>query len=69
MKTHFCHIERGHEGDPMTYYSDTACGLHECEADMSDDKKDVTCKNCLKVLNRKKATTHPKIEKQYPEIF
>jgi len=52
MKTHFCHIEWGYESD-LTYYSDTACGLVECESDMSDDKTYVTCKNCLKVLNRK----------------
>jgi len=64
MKTHYCHIERGHEGDPMTYYSKTACGLEECESDMSDDREDVTCANCLRSLSRKKI---PKIKNRLPE--
>lgn len=70
MKTHFCHIERGHEGDPMTYYSNTACGLSDCESDMSDNKEDVTCKNCNKSLNRKsKRVVKSKSVQQSNDIF
>jgi hypothetical protein len=68
METHFASCDQATESDNTTYWYDTACGLRDCESDMSDKVDDVTCKNCLKVLN-KKGESKPKKEKVYPSIF
>ena len=52
MKTHYAHIEGGNESDPETHYSRTFCGLEYYESPATDNKKYVTCKNCLKTINR-----------------
>ena len=52
MKTHYAQCDRANESDNQDYWSRTTCGLEECESPMTEDTKYVTCKNCLKVINR-----------------
>lgn len=51
-KTHYCGIDYPNESDNSYYYSPTACGLEYCESPMTDKVKEVTCKNCLRVLEK-----------------
>lgn len=52
MKRHFGILNRGNESDPWDTWSPTACGL-ETESPMTERWDEVTCKNCLKIKNRK----------------
>jgi len=37
-----------------TRYPQTACGKGNMSMDVTDDKSQVTCKTCLRAMNRKK---------------
>lgn len=53
MKTHYATCDKANESYPEdTWGENTACGLevYETEVDLTDDKKLVTCKKCLKRL-------------------
>lgn len=57
-KTHYASVERGNESQPYDEWSETACGL-ELEPDhLTNDKKWVTCKNCLRLMAPKTVTTN-----------
>lgn len=51
-KTHYATVERGNESNPYDEWSDTACGRDLDDKFLSNEVKYVTCKVCLKVLNR-----------------
>jgi hypothetical protein len=54
-KTHYAGYEPPYEGDNSEYWSDTACG-QESE-NLSQYEDGVTCKNCIRVINKSKSTT------------
>lgn len=53
MKTHYAQCDRANESHNTEYWSKSACGL-DADIPMSEDIKEVTCKNCLKKLKLKK---------------
>ena len=50
---HYASYEAPHEGDNCEYWSLTACG-HDYE-NVTHHEEDVTCKRCLKLINKPKA--------------
>ena len=52
MKTHYGHCDRANESDNTDYWSNTYCGLEEREVPMTDEKQYVTCKHCLKAIEK-----------------
>jgi len=49
MKTHYGWVERGNESNPNDEWAEeTLCGLKYTESPLSNDIKDVDCKNCLR---------------------
>lgn len=51
-KQHHAYCDRGNESYPYDEWSETACGL-ELEPDYLTNREEwVTCKNCLRVLER-----------------
>lgn len=69
MKTHYAQCDRANESDNNEYWSNTSCGLKETESDLTENIKEVTCKNCLKVMYTKRRLNHTKPIKLYEEIF
>ena len=61
MKTHYAQCDRANESDNQDYWSSTACGLEYTESDMSENEKYVNCKNCIKVINKRKKNNERKI--------
>ncbi len=53
---HYCSIEQANESDNNEYYSKSACGLEYFEHG-NDNPKLVTCKDCLRVLTKRKKET------------
>jgi len=52
-KTHYATVERGNESNPYDEWSDTICGMPEPKAHVvSDQRKHITCKNCLRALEK-----------------
>lgn len=49
-KTHFASVECGNESNPHDEWGKTACGLELDDKHLSNNKKFVTCGNCLKIL-------------------
>lgn len=64
MKTHFAYVERATESDPMDYWSSTICGIEYTEIPLTDSEKEVTCKRCLKRVEKLKP-----IEQDLPPIY
>lgn len=52
MKTHFGQVDRANESDNQDWWSDTYCGLEYHESPMTDREEYVTCKKCLKVIEK-----------------
>jgi hypothetical protein len=57
-KTHYASYEAPHEGDNCEYWSDAICG-QESE-NLTQYIEDVTCKNCLRLINKSKSNEQPK---------
>jgi len=55
MKTHYGTCDRANESDNQDYWSDTFCGLEYTESLMTDRENEVTCKRCLKVIEKMKS--------------
>ena len=55
MKTHYGYCERANESDNNDYWSETYCGLEETESPMTDRINEVTCKRCLKTIEKQKS--------------
>lgn len=59
-KIHYALCDHPTESDNNEYWSEfTACGLSvdENDLDLIDKKQYVSCKNCIKVLNKQTTTT------------
>jgi len=52
-KTHYAICDHANESDNNDYWSSTACGIEYTESELTDRLKEVTCKNCLRVINRR----------------
>jgi hypothetical protein len=57
-KTHYASYEPPHEGDNCEYWSDAICG-QESE-NLTQYEESVTCKNCLRLINKSKSNEQPK---------
>lgn len=54
-KIHYAQVERGNECTPHDEWSETACGLDiEGTDSLTNVSKEVTCKNCIRVINNRK---------------
>jgi len=51
-KTHYAELDPANESHNQSYWSDTACGLKESESPMSNRIEEVSCKSCLKRINK-----------------
>ena len=60
MKTHYAQCDRANESDNNDYWGKTSCGLQETESDLTENIKEVNCKNCLKVMYAKRKYNYPK---------
>lgn len=49
--THYAGCDRGHEGQIYDEWGMTACGLELEPKCLTDDKRWVTCKNCLRIID------------------
>lgn len=52
MVTHYGYVDRGNESEPWDDWIDPICGVKSEDADMTDKQQYVTCKRCLKLLNK-----------------
>lgn len=56
-KIHYAICERANESYNRDEWSETACGLEYTESPLTDRKKEVTCKNCLRIIARFESVT------------
>jgi hypothetical protein len=52
MKIHYATLTPGSPNDCDEYCDYTLCGLENTESPMSNKVSEVTCKNCLKQIER-----------------
>jgi len=57
-KTHYASYEPPHEGDNCEYWSDAVCGQESENLTQYEDY--VTCKNCLRLINKQQSNEQPK---------
>lgn len=53
-KIHMAGFERGNESNPHDEWYTTYCGMEYTDSDLTDVEEIVTCKNCLRVINKYK---------------
>lgn len=51
-KWHYALCDKANESDNNNYWGSTLCGLEYTESPLTDDKEMVTCKKCLKIIQK-----------------
>lgn len=58
MKVHYAQCDKATESNSHDYWSCTICGIEETESSMTEIKREVTCKRCLKAITKIEKEQH-----------
>lgn len=54
MKTHYASLEMANESTMYNEWGSSYCGLEYTESPFTNKEKEVTCKKCLKAIEKEK---------------